>query len=279
MAVTTSKFPGRGVRPRSTTAHKPQRQLSDDEILGLVTTVQRPGDPAHANASDAAIERNQNGRLGHGLSSAPQSDDDADAAGYDDAAANENQAAADGDAIPPALAKVIDANPQLRQLFDEAQAYRTVFASPDAARDATNQLDELDGMFFSAQPADHAALAARIHELSPDAFHSFARAVQAHAAKVGGSNHHTPGAAQSPPPAHMAPDASRGTHAGNPSDGSSPDAASQSGAPSVSAADGQEYSTQAAPANGANGAAQVNPRANRPAPFTAVPPSDPHHTA
>jgi hypothetical protein len=278
MAVTTSKFPGRGVRPRSTTAHKPQRQLSDDEILGLVTTVQRPGDEAHADASDAPLGRDQNGRLGHGLSNASQSDDDAEATGYDDdTAANENQAAAD--CIPVALAKVIDANPQLRQLFDEAQAYRAVFASPDAARDAKNQLDELDGMFFSAQPADHAALAARIHELSPDAFHSFARAVQAHAAKVSGSNHQTPGAAQSAPPAQMAPDASRGARAGNSSDGSSPDGASQSGAPGVSAADTLGYSAQAAPPNGANGAAQVNPRANQPAPFAAVPPSDPHHAA
>ncbi|HVA72020.1 MAG TPA: hypothetical protein VNF02_02825 [Candidatus Limnocylindrales bacterium] len=280
MTVTTSKFPGRGVRPRSTTAHKPQRQLSDDEILGLVTTVQRPGDQAHADAGNAVLGRNQNGRFGHGSSNAPQSDADAEATGHDeDSSANDNQAAADGDAIPSALAKVIDANPQLRQLFDEAQAYRAVFASPDAARDAKNQLDELDGMFFSAQPADHAALAARIHELSPDAFHSFARAVQAHAAKVSGSNHQTPGAAQSPPPAHMAPDASRGTHAGNSSDGSSPDGASQSGAPSVSAADGQGYSAPAAPVSGVNGTAPMSSTVASPAQHAASAQIDPHHAA
>lgn len=86
--------------------------------------------------------------------------------------------------MTPALAKLAEANPQLRQMLADVQAYRAVFASPGAAQDAKNQLDELDGMFFSKQPSDHAALAARIHELSPEAFQNFAKAVQVHAAKV-----------------------------------------------------------------------------------------------
>jgi hypothetical protein len=72
-----------------------------------------------------------------------------------------------------------------------------VFASPGAAQDAKNQLEELDGMFFSRQPSDHAALAARIHELSPEAFRNFAKAVQAHAAKVSANVQQGPGVATS----------------------------------------------------------------------------------
>jgi hypothetical protein len=97
--------------------------------------------------------------------------------------------------MPPELAKLAEANPQLRQVLDDAQAYRAVFASPEMARDAKSQLDELDGMFFSAQPSDHAALATRIHELSPEAFQNFAKAVQAHAAKVSASAQQAPGIA------------------------------------------------------------------------------------
>lgn len=52
-------------------------------------------------------------------------------------------------------------------------------------------------MFFSRQPSDHAALAARIHELSPEAFRNFAKAVQAHAAKVSANVQQGPGVATS----------------------------------------------------------------------------------
>lgn len=99
--------------------------------------------------------------------------------------------------MTPEVAKLADANPQLAQMLADAQAYRAVFASPGAAQDAKNQLEELDGMFFSGRPSDHAALAARMHELSPEAFQNFAKAVQAHAAKVNASAQQAPGAAAS----------------------------------------------------------------------------------
>ncbi|MHB8484254.1 MAG: hypothetical protein ACYDCM_00785 [Candidatus Acidiferrales bacterium] len=117
--------------------------------------------------------------------SAASVDSNDDAAGVSDAE----------DMMTPELAKLAEANPQLRQMLADAQAYRAVFASPGAAQDAKNQLEELDGMFFSGQPSDHAALAARIHELSPEAFQNFAKAVQAHAAKVNASAQQVPGVA------------------------------------------------------------------------------------
>lgn len=81
--------------------------------------------------------------------------------------------------MTPELAKLAGANPELQQLLADAQAYRAVFAWPGEAQDAKNQIDELDGMFFSGRPSDHAALSARIHELSLEAFQNFARSADA----------------------------------------------------------------------------------------------------
>ncbi|MGH9864238.1 MAG: hypothetical protein ACRD4H_02365, partial [Candidatus Acidiferrales bacterium] len=195
MAVSTTKLPTRGARSRSTTVNgippglsgkKSQGQLSDDEILGLVTSVSQPA--AIDGGEDAGMDDASGSATGVRNSTAAQAGNVASGDSNDGSAesTDENHSST-GESLPAELAKVVEANPQLRQALDDAQAYRAVFASPGAARDAKNQLDELDGMFFSAQPSDHAALAARIHELSPDAFQNFARAMQAHAAKVGAS--------------------------------------------------------------------------------------------
>jgi len=135
---------------------------------------------------------NANGNGGDGSGdAAAQSGDAASIDSNNEAAGNSS---AEG-AMSPEVAKLAESDPQLRQVLSDAQAYRAVFASPGAAQDAKNQLDELDGMFFSGQPGDHAALAAQIHELSPEAFQNFAKAVQAHAAKVTASAQQTPGVA------------------------------------------------------------------------------------
>lgn len=216
MAVSTTKMPARGAGPRSNStslnagggAHgasqkKSHGELSDDEILGLVTAVSRPGtsttsgDDEDANADDAH---------GDGWGAAGNAAAQAGSAASDDSndgAAGDSSAE---DVMSPEVAKLAESNPQLRQTLADAQAYRAVFASPGAAQDAKNQLEELDGMFFSKQPSDHAALAARIHELSPEAFQNFAKAVQAHAAKVNASAPQTPG---------IAPDAGSVAGAGN----------------------------------------------------------------
>ncbi|HXT73969.1 MAG TPA: hypothetical protein VN785_08975, partial [Candidatus Angelobacter sp.] len=192
MAVSTTKMPARGAGSRSTSTSlnggggapgasqkKSHGQLSDDEILGLVTAVSRPttsttsGDGADMDSADAH---------GWGTSGDPAAQSGSAASGDSDDEAAGVSSAEDG--MSPEAAKLAESDPQLRQALADAQAYRAVFASPGAAQDAKNQLDELDGMFFSKQPSDHAALAARIHELSPEAFQNLAKAVQAHAAKM-----------------------------------------------------------------------------------------------
>lgn len=190
MAVSTTKMPARGAGSRSTSTSlngggdavgasqkKSHGQLSDDEILGLVTAVSRPattsGDGAGMDSADG------NGWGAHGNATAQTG-----GGAPGDSSAEE--------AMTPEVAKLAESNPQLRQALADVQAYRAVFPSTGAAQDAKNQLEELDGMFFSKQPSDHAALAARIHELSPEAFQSFAKAVQAHAAKVSASAQQAP---------------------------------------------------------------------------------------
>lgn len=232
MAVNSTHFPARGARSRSATGRsastpRPQHHLSDDEILGLVTTVARPsaaGNSAESNApTNMGTDNSVSGSAARAFApySADANTNDAD----NDSDAPDHSAAADnspaGDSIPAALANVLDANPQLRQAFDDAQAYRSVFASPAAARDAKNQLDELDEMFFSAQPHGHAALAARIHDLSPGGFHGLARAMHAHAAKVAASAQpsETPdradaaNALENPAPGDFSPAPARAAHA------------------------------------------------------------------
>ncbi len=201
MAVNTTRFPLRGTQPRSATTRRasaqPQRP-SDDEILGLVTAVPRPSPPLGAGMNDDGDEP-------AGAPAAAQAaGSDAGQGGAQDAPA---QPAA-SNSVAPELAPILNAHPQLRDAWDAAQQFRAVFATPAAAQDAKNQLDELDGMFFSAQPGDQAALAARIHDLSPGAFHALAQAMQAHAARVAAQNaapSAQPTAPQNSPSAPTAP--------------------------------------------------------------------------
>lgn len=192
MAVNTTKMPARGAGSMSTSASlnggggtfgaarkKPHGQLSDNEILGLVTAVSRPATTIGVG-TDTSMDNADGNGWGAPGNSATQTGSGASADSNDEAASDSGAE----DVMTPEVAKLAEANPQLRQMLADTQAYRAVFASPGAAQDAKNQLEELDGMFFSKQPSDHAALAARIHELSPEAFQNFAKAVQAHAAKV-----------------------------------------------------------------------------------------------
>ncbi|HEV2223535.1 MAG TPA: hypothetical protein VGR84_11085 [Candidatus Acidoferrales bacterium] len=204
MAVSTTKMPAGGARSRSTstslnggalgaTQKKSRGQLSDDEILGLVTAVSRPGTSTTSDDGDANADNAEGNDWGAPGSAAAQAGSAASADSGDEAAGDSSAE----DVMTPEVAKLADANPQLAQTLADAQAYRAVFASPGAAQDAKNQLEELDGMFFSGRPSDHAALAARMHELSPEAFQNFAKAVQAHAAKVNASAQKGPGVAAS----------------------------------------------------------------------------------
>jgi len=76
---------------------------------------------------------------------------------------------------------VLDANPELRDAWHDAKAYREVFATPEEARTATKRLDDLnrmDALFFSRRPEDHAELARAVSQLDPQSFASLARAMR-----------------------------------------------------------------------------------------------------
>ena len=81
---------------------------------------------------------------------------------------------------PENLRAAFDSNPELRQAWQDAQAYRKTFATPEEARAATGllaDLNHMDALFFSKRPEDHAALARAVADLDPAAFASLAKAM------------------------------------------------------------------------------------------------------
>jgi len=112
---------------------------------------------------------------------------------------NREQDAGDTQAPEPeALRATLDANPELRRAWDEVQAYRATFATPEEARTATAllaDLDRMDALFFSRRPEDHAELARAVAGLDPTAFASLAQAMQGLTASPVGAQHAAPGAA------------------------------------------------------------------------------------
>jgi hypothetical protein len=180
MAINSTNVPVRGSRPHSNSSRRAgeratQQRPTDDEILGLVTTIPSSSSNNGANGPDSG--------------SPAQAAQDSRGANRPVAIEDEKSVVADSNSpntaeVSPKLAPILEEHPELREAWDAAHAYQAVFATPAAARDARQQLDELDAMFFSSNPADHAALAARIHELSPEAFHGLAHAMHAHATKV-----------------------------------------------------------------------------------------------
>lgn len=184
MSTNSTKLPASGAHPRTSTPRRSLRAKgpSEDEILGLVTSIARPmgdgSDPDAQFLADGAKSDVAATSAGAG----------ADAAATKGASAQNENAKAPAAADSGELAQAIEAHPELRDAVEAAQQFRAVFPTPAAAQDAKAQLDELDAMFFSGTPADHAALAARIHELSPEAFRGLASAMKAHAAKMAGRN-------------------------------------------------------------------------------------------
>lgn len=204
MAINTTRFPLRGTQPRSATTRRVVQPVrpSDDEILGLVTSVAKPtqhSQPAGgASASPVQAQwpktkpqgvTSQVGqqRAGEDIQALRQSADDGQ--NVNGSAAENAGANATGESsLTPEIEQILDAHPELRGAWDTAQEFQSVFATPAAAQDAKSQLDDLDSMFFSGDPSSQAALAARIHDLSPEAFHALAQAMQMHAIQVGKQN-------------------------------------------------------------------------------------------
>ncbi|MGH9757644.1 MAG: hypothetical protein ACRD4M_07890 [Candidatus Acidiferrales bacterium] len=175
--------------------------LTDDEILGLVSdAMARDREVSRGtDEDDARISRHRKNANGANAASSENGansgngETDANAAS---GASSEGQAedpgavnAADG-SVPENLRAAMDENPELRQAWLEAQDYREIFATPQAAREATamlGDLNRLDALFFSRRPEDHAELARTVAQLDPVAFASLARAMSAVVAQNGGN--------------------------------------------------------------------------------------------
>lgn len=144
----------------ATTKPASARNASDDEILGIA-------------AAGIDGRRAGSGEFNWDEEPTQQAETKKAAAGTE----------ADQPQEPPAktgLDAVLEANPELRQAWDDARAYRESFRTPEDARTATAALADLakmDALFFSGRSQDHAELAKVVASLDPTAFRSLANAM------------------------------------------------------------------------------------------------------
>jgi hypothetical protein len=135
-----------------------RRAATDDEILGIGQATEDGGASSSGGLKTGLAAREPD----MGLDSAPEP-------------------RTEGVTADPANLRVaFDANPELRQAWQDAQAYRKTFATPEEAREATAllaDLDHMDSLFFSRRSEDHVALARAVAELDPAAFASLTKAM------------------------------------------------------------------------------------------------------
>ena len=197
----TPSTPSRNADPAA-----PPPRATDDEILGITSPRKTP--PHNTQQLEFDFDAAPNSTTT--LSSRARADvwpDEGPAvdSALGDANANNNPTAANASADaatqsadaratsipePAHLRATFDANPELRAAWRDASAYRESFATPDAARQATALLadvNHMDALFFSHRPEDHAALARAIANLDPAAFTSLANAMQTIAANADAS--------------------------------------------------------------------------------------------
>lgn len=149
---TESEVISRPAGERATRRQVPNRNASDDEILGIDA-----GRDSEPTANKGAVDLNEKAAADAGQ--AGQSETAKDKAGVD---------------------AVLAANPELKRAWDDARAYRESFRTPEEARTATAALADLakmDALFFSGQPQDHAELAKAVASLDRAAFRSLAKAM------------------------------------------------------------------------------------------------------
>ena len=166
MAATTTASPKVVASATNTTA-TPVRS-SDDEILGIeAPRVARRG----VAVSDATgFAEDGEGEMSDGAG------DNADAENTRQDSADENESL-----IRDAkLKRIADANPEVRSALRDAAAYKEVFETPAAARqahDVVADVNRLDALFFSRRPEDHAELARAVAELDRDSFAMLAKSM------------------------------------------------------------------------------------------------------
>jgi hypothetical protein len=172
-------------KPPRRTLESLLRNATDDEILGLAPrskNISRANEPASLEPPENEYPRNA-------MNSGASEDEDASPLspeGESSEPASEDNRGADS-SLPEEVRAALDANPELRSAWLEAQAYREAFATPDQARAAVPllaDLNRMDALFFSRRPEDHAELARSIAQLDPAAFASLAQAIARQSAGV-----------------------------------------------------------------------------------------------
>ncbi len=203
--ATSTSLPSRNTAPAA-----PPPRATDDEILGITSPRKTPSRDANqlefdfdaAEAADQADVSRTAGTLSDALAAPPAPLTSAQDKNPNAPAAQASNARAASIPEPAHLRATFDANPELRAAWRDASAYRESFATPDAARQATALLadvNHMDALFFSRRPEDHASLARAISNLDPAAFASLANAMHREAANVA---HLFRGEAVSPNSAH-----------------------------------------------------------------------------
>ena len=220
-AATSTSLPSRNTAPAPATL---QPRATDDEILGIISPRKNPArdtaqlefdfdaapssttslssraradvwpdeGPAASSANDNQLQIPRSARNDN-AQGASDTRSVATASSHDESSTQPHatQAQARMPVLPePAhLRATFDANPELRSAWHDASAYRESFSTPEAAREATALLadvNHMDALFFSRRPEDHASLARAIANLDPAAFASLANAMQSIAANADG---------------------------------------------------------------------------------------------
>jgi hypothetical protein len=166
-------------------------RATDDEILGIIAPRKNPPRNAAqlefdfdaAYSSHDVIPSEASALAASGPAQPGRADAQSKNLSSDDRA---DSPAAHASILEPAhLRATFDANPELRSAWRDASAYREAFPTPQAAREATALLadvNHMDALFFSHRPEDHAALARAIANMDPAAFTLLAQAMQSIAA-------------------------------------------------------------------------------------------------
>src|SRR5580704_17241937 len=150
------------------------RNSSDDDILGLGTTGNHLSSRERENDLDAQLAFDFDAEHSQENDTETRRD------------AGESPLSKDANGEPENLRAVFDANPSLRKDWEDANAYRESFSTPEEARNAIvmlSDLNRMDALFFSQRPEDHAERAGSIARLDPAAFESWARAMGAQATR------------------------------------------------------------------------------------------------
>ena len=200
--MTPTRAPARTSQtPAPTKSATPSRDASDDEILGITSNATKKERSPQQLAIDFDAEDAPFGSVGAqdaasgGAASEPSHGREPGARASRPLESQDARADA-----PDHLRALIDASPELRRAWDDANAYRETIGTPEEARAATAllaDLDRMDALFFSRRPEDHAELARAVAELDPVAFASLAQAMAAQAVSVPssvGAQHAAPGA-------------------------------------------------------------------------------------